>query len=360
MKSRRKLIVCGIIITVILCGVGTILMIVRNHPPKQIILISIDTLRSDHTTPYGYHRNTSPCLDELSKRATLYEKAYVNGCWTMPSHMTMLTGTLPSRHGINMDWNTFSHKKEYPRMNDDVSLVSELLKDEGFYTGKVGKLSDELGFGRGFITNHQVDPFMNQKDFDKIVSQIRENKDKNFFMFIHTWMVHAPYANSFYLDPEEKARLGEEKLGYIDFFRQEARGGTGGFGMFMRKNGLWNCKNSIDLYDGGIRYVDQQVKLLIDACKELGIFDDVMFIVTSDHGEHFGERSSSRCYDSHGWDFFEELIKVPLIIKYPQQTDAARIPYVVSAVDLVPTILDYHQIAVPDYIQGKSFLKKIP
>lgn len=356
MKSKKKLVIPGLFLALVLVGGGGILFLTKNRPLKQIILISIDTLRSDHVTPYGYRRDTSPALNELSQQATLYENVYVNGCWTMPSHMSMLTGTLPSRHGINMDWNTFRHKKEYPQLNGKVSLVSELLEKKGFFTIKIGRLPKALGFSRGFSSNQQLDPFYNREHFEEAVSRLRENKDRNFFMFIHTWMVHAPYANSFYLSPEVKSRLGQETLDEIDSFRQANRGGTGGFGEFMRKNGLWNCRSCVDLYDSGIHYVDQRLARLIAVCRELGIFDDVMFIVTSDHGEHFGERTESRCYDSHGWDFYEELIKVPMIIKYPRQKDPVRKSPLVSMVGLVPSILDYYGIAIPDFIQGVSFL----
>ena len=75
----------------------------------QIILISIDTLRGDHLTSAGYFRDTSPNLTRLIKDSTYYIKAYTNGCWTIPSHMSLLTGTLPSRHGLNVDWKSIQN-----------------------------------------------------------------------------------------------------------------------------------------------------------------------------------------------------------------------------------------------------------
>ena len=119
---------------------------------KQIILISIDTLRGDHLSSYGYFRNTSPHLSQLIKDSVYYPDAYPNGCWTMPSHMSLLTGTLPSRHGINKDWKTI-HNKKYPRLNESLKTIAEILMPLDIKTIKFAQLPNELGFKRGFEIN---------------------------------------------------------------------------------------------------------------------------------------------------------------------------------------------------------------
>ncbi|MFC1853559.1 sulfatase-like hydrolase/transferase, partial [candidate division CSSED10-310 bacterium] len=93
----------------------------------QIILISIDTLRGDHLGTYGYPRDTSPWMNKLARDSVLYTKAYPNGCWTMPSHVSLFTGTLPSRHFINKDWNGMKNRK-YPELNKSLKNIAELLK----------------------------------------------------------------------------------------------------------------------------------------------------------------------------------------------------------------------------------------
>jgi iduronate 2-sulfatase len=119
-----------------------------------------------------------------------------------------------------------------------------------------------------------------------------------------------------------------------------------------------NVKDCVDMYDGGIRYVDDYIGRLIDTAKQLGIYNDLMFVVLSDHGEHFAEHNGMPFYNWHGKDYYEEYIKVPLIIKYPQQAvRPAHRTEVVSLIDVLPTILDFYDVAIPEFVQGDSLLK---
>ncbi|MGD2093095.1 MAG: sulfatase-like hydrolase/transferase [Candidatus Aminicenantes bacterium] len=96
---------------------------------KQIILIGIDTLRGDHLSSYGYFRDTSPHLSQLIEDSVYYANAYPNGCWTMPSHVSLLTGTLPSRHGINKGWGSIVKNKKYPKPNESIKNIAQVLKN---------------------------------------------------------------------------------------------------------------------------------------------------------------------------------------------------------------------------------------
>ena len=168
----------------------------KNPPEKvQIILLSVDTLRGDHLNSYGYVRETAPNLAKLIDDSVYYKNAYTNGCWTMPSHMSLLTGTLPSRHNINQDWKSLVNKK-YHSLNKSVKLISELIKKKKVHTIKYAQLPGELGFSKGFDKDYQIDPFFNDSKFNKLVNKIKGLKNKDFFLFLHTWMVHAPYSNS--------------------------------------------------------------------------------------------------------------------------------------------------------------------
>lgn len=324
---------------------------------KQVILISIDALRADHLPSYGYRRNTSPYLSELIKESNCYTNAYANGCWTMPSHMTLLTGTLPSRHGINIDWKTYYVDKMYPTLNDSVKSIAEILKNDKFNTIKIARLPDELGFARGFNKNFNFDPFQIKDRFNVLIRELEKNKNKNFFLFIHTWMVHAPYSNSHFLRKEIKDKLGEKKLNFIDNFRNMGLDFFE-FKKYLKEDNLYNIKDCVDLYDGGIYYVDKYIKKIVDKCKQLGIYKDLMFVVVSNHGEHFGERDPERFYDQHGWDYYDEFIKVPFIIKFPKQLKPKIISSPVSLIDFVPTVLDYYKLGIPYYIQGESLLNR--
>ena len=333
----------------------------------QIILISIDTLRGDHLTSYGYSRDTSPHLSQLVDDSVYYTQAYTNGCWTMPSHMSLLTGTLPSRHGVNQDIGLLS-KKKYPKLHDSIQTISEILGTghPGIKTLKFAKLSNQLGFERGFAINNSVDPFSNDTKFNMLLEAIENHKEENFFIFAHTWMVHAPYTHSYYL---EEGKIGNKERNFIDNYKKlnkkereeilardkDSKGGD--FPYFLKKNKLFNANDCKALYDGGIHHVDQYIGKILERLKQLGIYRQTMIIVVSDHGEHFEEHHQHMFYDHHGHDYYEEFIKVPVIIKYPHSKYKGKKPHqTVSLIDIVPTILDYYNIKTPAPVQGESLL----
>lgn len=355
------------LIQIILILFITLLLPNCNKGKKtQIILISIDTLRSDHLGASGYFRDTSPNLDKLIKDSTFYKSAYTNGCWTMPSHISLLTGTLPSRHGINKDWQS-THNKKYPKLNDSIKTISEILKsqDKTIKTVKFAALPDEMGFKRGFDINNRIDPLENKNTFNKLLKELENHKNKGFFFFIHTWGVHAPYTNSYFL---EKEGLSENDRNAIDNFKRmskaerssllgrDAQKLDADFVFFLKKNNLFNPENCRALYDSGIRHVDNYMGQLIDKLKHMDIYDNVMLVVVSDHGEHFAEHVPTKFYGFHGSDYYEEFIEVPIIIKFPHSSKAKRITQPVSLIDVFPTMLDYYKIKVPAFAQGGSLL----
>lgn len=357
-----------LLLLMVCLSVSIIFVNCSKQERMKIILISIDTLRSDHITSYGYSRGTAPHLAQLVKDSTYFTHGYTNGCWTMPSHMSLLTGTLPSRHGVNKGYFALT-RKEYPVLHESIHSIPEILKSHhpGIKTIKFARLAKDLGFSRGFDIDNSSDPFLEDKRFNKLLAEIDNHKEKDFFLFVHTWMVHAPYTHSHFLD---KDKVDKEKRNHIDNFRniyrenrkKRKRAGKKvgfldtAFAKFLKKNNLYNADDCIDLYDGGVRYVDRYIGRLIKKAKRLGIYDDLMIVVVSDHGEHFGEHYR-KFYDCHGFDYFEEFIKVPIIIKYPGQAKRKVLKHPVSLIDVAPTILDYYKIKVPSFVQGESLDK---
>lgn len=364
MQQIKRLTLVGLITVFMI-----LLLLVNCSKQKkiQIILISIDTLRGDSITPAGYFRDTTPYLSQLVKESVYFSKAYSNGCWTMPSHMSMLTGTLPSRHGVNQGMGTMKGKGA-SMLHDAVKLLPEILKASHpqLKTVKFARLPGDLGFARGFDINNSMDPFLDEKSFKTLLKEFENQKDRDFFFFVHTWMVHAPYARSHFL---KEGKLSREKRKQIDQFRtmtkaermkllkmKKSRGVTNDFPFFLSKNKLFNMKDCKALYDSNIYYVDQLVDRLIGKLKELDIYDDVFVIITSDHGEHFDDHFKNCFYNFHGQDFYEEFVRVLLIIKYPDQTKSKIIRHPVSLIDLVPTVLNYYKMKIPDFVQGESLL----
>ena len=331
-----------------------------DKPRKtQIILISVDTLRADHLNSYGYARETAPHLAGLIQDSVYYREAYLNGGWTIPSHVSMLTGTLPSRHGVNMGW-AFLPGWTAKKPGRSIRFLAEIMQSRKVHTQKFAKLSPEYGFDRGFDGKENIDPFLSNLRFKKVQDYLESFKDRDFFLFIHTWMVHSPYANSRFLT---KGKADARTRYRIDHFRRLY--GEGGatsdvFAAMLKENRLYNAEDCLSLYDGGIRYADRYIGRIISLAKRLGIYPNLMLIVTSDHGEHFSERFPNQFYNCHGRDFTEEFIRVPLVIKYPGGRVTGSLDDAVSLIDIVPTILDRYGFEIPPYVQGRSLLRKNP
>jgi arylsulfatase A-like enzyme len=332
----------------------------KDKPQKtQIILISIDTLRGDHLDSHGYARETAPRLAELIRDSVYYPEAYLNGCWTIPSHVSMLTGTLPSRHGVNMGWQ-FLPGWTARKPGRSVRFLAEIAQSHMLHTQKFAKLAGEYGFDRGFAGKESIDPFRSNLKFKKVRDYLESHRDKEFFLFIHTWMVHSPYAHSRFL---EKETVDDRTRQRIDHFRRrngQEKDLSGAFAAMLRESRLFNVQNCVALYDGGIRHADRYVGRIVSLAKQLGIYPNLMLIVTSDHGEHFAEHFPNQFYNCHGRDFTEEFIRVPLVIKYPDRRETGRRDDPVSLIDIMPTILDQYGWEIPAYVQGRSLLRHHP
>lgn len=329
--------------------------------PRRVLLISIDTLRPDHLGAYGYHRPTAPNLDRLAAESVIYEQAYANGAWTMPSHMSLLTGTLPSRHGLDDAFDAYDARR-MRAPGPSIKPVPELLQQAGIQTLKFADLPSELGFSRGFATDAPVDPIVRPWFSQTLVRTLSGLGEQPWFAFVHTWMVHAPYASTYFLPP---GALPQDDRDFLDDYRRLAlvtNAKAERYWRFLQDRRLYNRDACVDLYDGGIRKTDRYLGELFDALRASGLYDDLMVIVVSDHGEHFSEHHEE-FFDYHGRDQYEEFVRVPLMIKYPRamrEPHETRISTPVSLIDVAPTILRFFGVEVPELVQGQSLLDARP
>jgi arylsulfatase A-like enzyme len=323
-------------------------VIYRPEPAGQkIILISLDTLRADHLGAYGYHRNTSPFMDQLAKDSILFENAYAHSPWTLPSHMSLLFSLNPASHQVY-----FNDQK----IDSSTPSLASYLKEKGYLTRAItggGYVSSIFGFSKGF--DWYEEPIGGQRAalrddeadslFQKASSWLRMNKNKKFFLFLHTFQTHGPYRcpspwNEEFLTPDAEW----DELALRNFLDSRGDDYT-----FTDKQ----IQNIIDLYDGEIKYTDEVlIKPLIEQLKEMGIYDDTLLIITSDHGEEFQDHGGWL----HGRTLYNELIRVPLIMKLPESRyKGTRIAPIVRLIDIMPTVLD---TAGADYdgIEGKTLL----
>ena len=340
----------------------------------NVLLISIDTLRADHVSCYGYHRKTTPNIDRLAEEGMLFENAYSTAAWTPPAHASMLTGLYPSHHGA-VDNN---------RLSRTIPTLAEVLLESGYKTAgfvnnsQVGELVGlekghetfvEVWKGTGGVSIvkrgmdylvRRVKEFIGINDHgadrtNQIVrSWVQENKQNPFYLFIHYIEPHNPInaPHPFkhkYWEHKNNPNVDKKKL-YL-----------------IATNPLIYFTNNIKLnqeeiaalkalYDGEISYLDHKIGELMKFLKEEHIYDNTMIILTADHGEHFGEHGLY----SHVASLYEPILRIPLIMKLPEGFKApVRVEELVQLVDIFPTVikvLGLDRGFLKD-VQGKSLLR---
>lgn len=329
---------------------------IEKKEDVNIILISIDTLRSDHLGCYGYVKDTSPYLDKFCSDSVLFMNNYSHSPSTLPSHMTMLTSLYPYRHKLIAQKSGFLQK-----LDIDISLVSQILREEDYFTTAIvdgGYVGTRFGFSRGFdifFENTEITKKNNLSGrlFKRSSDWIKKNSDKKFFLFLHTYQVHTPYASP---DPYNLMFYKGEpiwKWAHIESLLAE----NGGFNKYKKFSDK-ERENLIALYDGCIRYTDEEFfKPLLQLLRDLKIYDRTMIIFTADHGEEFYEHGSW----GHTHSLYNELIKVPLIIKFPgSEYQGKKVEPVSRIVDIVPTILEAAGIDIEKFsFDGESLIPYI-
>lgn len=305
--TTRPFAALAVLLTVASCGKFGGLTPSKSTP---VILISIDTLRSDRLPAYGYSGVSTPHLDALRKDSILYQRAYSHCPLTLPSHTSMLTGMLPSEHGVRDNTGY--------RIDAKTQMLPELLKKNGYATGgaiSAFVLRRESGISRGFDHYDDETEALNtgaaigmvQRAGSETIKAAQQWLDRNqgdpFFLFVHLYEPHTPYT------PPEP-------------FRSQYK----------------------DPYDGEIAYVDQLIGDFMADLRQRGIYDKAMVIVLSDHGEGLNDHGE----EEHGVFLYREAIQVPLMVKMPGGAKGgATVATPVQLIDVFPTILEQTATPVP-------------
>ena len=296
---------------------------------KNVILISLDTLRADHVGCYGYTFPTTPRIDAFAKGAANFDTAYATAPWTLPSHGSIFTGMYPLIHKADT---INSPMASFP------PTLAEVLAENGYKTAAVVAapfLTKRYKLDRGF---HYYDQTMaDQRDNKtaklagkttrKGLKYIDKMKGSPFFLMLHYWDIHHPY------NPKEE---------YLNIFDPDYQGTVDGFNIKDRLDFVpgmppRDLRHMIALYDGEIRYTDDGVGAFLDGLAQRGLDKNTLVIITSDHGEEFLDHGG-RAHLAQCWD---ETIKVPLIIKAPwAKVYKEKLDAPVSLVDLFPTIIE--------------------
>jgi len=342
----------------------------RDFP--NVLILMVDALRPDRLHCYGNPWETSPTIDRIASEGVLFEQFIAHSSHTLPAMGTVLTGLDPMQHGMvsprthaNHDWGDFT-----PPL--------EVLNRQGIVAG---------GFN-AFLYNHfGKEPDIH--DFEQARPFFEAHREKPFFLWQFMEQVHLPYDppppydTAFlpegHVMSEETARRVEivrttmivHPSGKISQFEQEQQQGSAdGFEADMdREIDYERSAATVDfepedrvpiaaLYDGEVRTVDDQIKRYIASLEEIGMLDDTIVIVSSDHGEELLERGAvghSSC--SLSGTLYEEVIRVPFIIRYPRALPrGARVTEQVSQIDIMPTIFDFLGLPMLEGWKGRSLL----
>jgi len=314
----------------------------------NIVLITIDALRADHLSCYGYHRNTSPNIDKIAEKGIVFNNVISPSSWTTPSMVSLFTSVYPINHGIIKGFAKGREIHNQKVFSDDIITLAELLKANGYETFGAASnlhLSEKFGFARGF-DNYKCLPWQTAPQVNRVVysweSQIK-NSGK-FFLWIHYFDPHHPLTPrtpwiEHYTSHEltQQLNLSNKSSDYIQLNIPR-----------LRKEAL---SNLVALYDSDINYVDLHIGELI---KNFELEENTLIIITADHGEEFFEHGQF----GHGKNLFQETINIPLIIKLPHHDKKETIDEYVNLVDIMPTIIDILNINPPEQLLGKSVLEK--
>jgi len=300
----------------------------------NIILISIDALRPDHMGCYGYHRNTTPNIDKFAQEAVLFKTAFAHEPWTLPSHMSMLTGLYTITHGVY-------------NLSPRILTLTELLKNAGYRTIASAYsyfMMPIFGFWRGFDrymwlqSGDLLDDPLRVAEYQnqRIVEQIKKNQSP-FFAFIHYYDVHSNMEYLPYDAPPPFNRMFTADNG-TEFHFRVPNIYASEYLRYIHDNKIElseaERQHIIDLYDNGIAYMDHCIGELFQSLKAMGLYDDTMIIITADHGEEFQEHGGMLHSNPY---YYDVLMHVPLIVKLPESSSERTSVTIDSLVEIITT-----------------------
>lgn len=305
----------------------------------RVLYFDIDTTRADHLGCYGYHRNTSPNIDRIAQKGTRFENCYVSDAPCLPSRAAMFTGKFGIHTGVVnhggqcADLRPIVERRDFNIRGDDAGFV-EKLRALGMRTVSISPFADRHAawwFYAGFnemLNTGKAGGESSEEIVPHAIEWLKQNgKDDNWLLHVNVWDPHTPYrapaefGNPFEDEPidawyDEELRERQWNDWGVAGPREPA-GGLGRSPDYPRQpahiNNMADYKAYIDGYDCGIRYADEWFGRLMNTLADLGILDDTVIMITSDHGENFGElgviadhQTADQCTS-----------RVPMILRFP-------------------------------------------
>ncbi len=349
-------------------GLGLVLALAcgacsRAPSGPNVLLISIDSLRYDHLSCDGYARKTSPAIDRLAEEGLLFEQHVSSSSWTLPGHASLFTSVPDSVHGA------FDTDRRIP---EAMHTLAERFRDagwhtQGFFAGPY--LHPAFGFGQGFESYLDCASYKQQIDgrpasewaMDKGVQRASHEDVTNptvyaawqkwlaerpagpFFTFVHLWDVHFDYIPP----PPFDKQFDPDYAGSVtgrDFFTDPA---------INAKMPERDKQHIVALYDGEIAWTDSFVAKMREDLERAGLLENTIIVLTSDHGEELFDHGGK----GHRLTLFDEVLRIPLVMRYPSALPrGARIRAQTASIDVGPTLLELAGLPAATDVLGTSLV----
>lgn len=311
--------------------------------PRSLLLVTVDTLRADHMSCYGYARETSPALDQLAANGVRFRNEIVQRGGTWPSLTSILTSKYPQSHGVrnNGDLLDRSHR-----------TIAEMLQEYGFRTEALLTnmlTAEHRGFDEVVLFGDHAEGGRDAAATAEAVQWLHDHRDDRFFLWLHLMGPHDPYLP----DPEYRERFDTGYIGPIDGSRALLER------IQARKQALPEPElaHIVSLYDADILQVDARIRMVLDVLDEIEIAPDTLVVLSSDHGEELYDHNF---YFFHSMSIYESVLHVPLIFSLPGRLPRGRtVDAIVESIDLAPTIFELLGLPIPEGFEGRSLVPLI-
>lgn len=312
--------------------------IIKEKKRKYVFVIAIDNLRKDEVGKKVNGVELTPNLNKLLRDSVYLKNTYAQSSWTLPSFISFFTGLYEFNHLITRYTNLDS-KKPFLMENFSRRYINISINGGAWLSGKNVDLRGFDYFKKG---SRIEDVYAAEKFFNNTIEFIKKNQVPRLFMFLHTFAIHAPYypPKPFLLKLNKNPSF--YKLGSYTQKRQ------------YFKNVSQKKRDSMEeLYEADIMAFDHYFGKFIEYLKTKKIYKKSLIVFTSDHGEEFYEHKGW----FHGHSLYNEMIKVPLIIKFPNNKyKGLCIQKNVGVMDILPTLMDYLKIKNSNKIDGISLM----
>lgn len=330
---------------------------------SNILLVTMDTLRADHLSAWGYTRPTSPTIDALAAEGVRFDQAWAQWPKTGPSFASLFTSTYPKDNRIV--------RRVGKPLPAGFLMLAETLQRRGYSTHAVvsnGAVGSDYYFDQGFDTYVETWKLPLPGDgtantAEAVNREVRKILDglhaaQPYFLWVHYIDPHFPYEPPWeFLQPFLEDDV-YEPLEQIHVAENAHRRQMGGIGLGQLLDDRRDLGYYVAAYDAEIAYADHQLGLLLDEMKSRGLMEHTLTVFTSDHGESLGEH---RYFFDHGRFGFETCLHVPLVFHYPGHLEPRVDPDPVELLDVTPTIMQFAGISVPggEWMQGRSLMPRL-